>query len=948
MNFRLILLLIISFSFVQAGRAQFYNLGQDPARVKWRQLDAGPFRFIYPEQSEFAIRQLLPSLNPISQNALNSLSPKAPRVPIVIHAFNTRSNGYTAWAPKRIELISCPPQDIYAQNWLQQLTLHEYRHAGQFGRSDQGFTRVFSWFTGEMGASLVTGLFVPPWFMEGDAVCTETALSEAGRGRDPYFEMPLRAQVRGTGLFSYDKAVFGSYRSFVPDHYVLGYSLVASVRQHYGYTAWLNALDRVAKQPYLITPFNRGLRQATGQSKEQLYRSVLTELDSLWWVQDQLTTKTPFEIVSPESTNNWTNYLCPKYLNDTVFVAYTTGMDRIPGFVTIAPGGKATRICTPGVLSADVFSVACKKESHPGFLLAWAETVSDRRWEQQNFSEVRIFDSETGQIRKLGRKTRYFAPALSPDGGTLVVVNVSPENECSLLLLNAPDGAVMDTLLKSRSEFYMTPSWSADGTELVFVSLSDSGKSLRVIRPGSDRVRTVSEPAFENISDPCFAGTFILWNGTRSGIGNIYALDTLTGNIYQVTSSAFGAKSAAMCPGNRKMLYSDYNQNGYRVAETRFEPGEWRRVGEIADHSASLYTYLAEEERTLRQTPLIPDSASASVAYRKVMHIFKVHSWTPVYLNYMDGEYGAGISFMSQNLLSTATTVAGYRFDLAEHTGKAVLDFSWDGWYPQFNVKSSYGQRAGYTSGDTVTRYTFTETVISGGVGIPFRFSEGRFYSGVLLNLHTSLTDISRSTSPESDHLEGTIHSLDYSLSAYRYERAAFRDLYPHWGQSLSLSFRHSPFGANNLGSIGSASLRLYFPGFSLHHGFRADVSGQFRNPGRYEYSNQIRLPRGYGRVGGDQIVCYAVNYKFPLLYPDLSLGSFAYLKRIKAAIFVDGGVSVQESANQKLLSTGIELTADTHFLRFIFPADIGLRSGFLPHERRFFTDFLFSVNLPN
>ena len=178
---------------------QYYNLGQDPSALKWRQINTPGFRIIYPENFEQKAQKMIPMLNNIVKQGGKTLAFKPGKVPFILHNYNTEANAVTVWTPKRVELYTCPPQDNYAQDWLDQLVTHEYRHVVQLDRTNQGFTRVLSWLTGEQAAALVSGLFVPPWFMEGDAVCTETALSRSGRGRIPSFEMLLRAQVTQRG-----------------------------------------------------------------------------------------------------------------------------------------------------------------------------------------------------------------------------------------------------------------------------------------------------------------------------------------------------------------------------------------------------------------------------------------------------------------------------------------------------------------------------------------------------------------------------------------------------------------------------------------------------------------------------------------------------------------------------------------------------------------------------
>jgi len=356
-------------------------------------------------------------------------------------------------------------------------------------------------------------------------------------------------------------------------------------------------------------------------------------------------------------------------------------------------------------------------------------------------------------------------------------------------------------------------------------------------------------------------------------------------------------------------------------------------------------------EESAFATPKMKDSIQyPSAPYKKINHLFNFHSWAPAYINYMTGEYGTGISFMSQNELSTVTTVVGYQYDISENTGKVTANVSWAAWYPIIDLNTSYGARAAYTSGDTSVRYNFNETIITGGFTLPLIFTGGKYYKGFQLRLHTSFKNITDNTSPldENHKITGTINSLDYSFSAYRFIKQSGKDLYPRWGQVINGRFSHSPFGDNDMGSIFSAGARLYFPGLMLHHGIRIDVNEQVKYPGKYAYSNLIAMPRGYLSVNENALTCFALNYKFPFAYPDFAFGPLVYLKRLKANLFYDGGKGTTDGESQKLQSTGVEITSDLHVLRFIFPLDIGFRFGYRPIEKQYFSDFLFSVNLSN
>jgi hypothetical protein len=90
-----------------------------------------------------------------------------------------------------------------------------------------------------------------------------------------------------------------------------------------------------------------------------------------------------------------------------------------------------------------------------------------------------------------------------------------------------------------------------------------------------------------------------------------------------------------------------------------------------------------------------------------------------------------------------------------------------------------------------------------------------------------------------------------------------------------------------------------------------------------------------------------------PLLYPDFHAGPLFYLKRIRTNLFYDLGWNSYHVPNQAniitsdiLRSVGTDLIADIHLVRIIFPFQIGARIAYLPDQKSFYTQAIFSVNL--
>jgi hypothetical protein len=203
------------------------------------------------------------------------------------------------------------------------------------------------------------------------------------------------------------------------------------------------------------------------------------------------------------------------------------------------------------------------------------------------------------------------------------------------------------------------------------------------------------------------------------------------------------------------------------------------------------------------------------------------------------------------------------------------------------------------------------------------------------------------STTPEK-FTEGWIQSMDYSLSASQYLHSVPKDMYPKWGQSVAVNYRNTPFAGNDLGSIAAFQTYLYFPGFFNHQSFwfyggmqkRADTKVQ-----TYRYSDIIRYPRGYDNAFDEQLYSLGFNYKFPLFYPDFSIGSLLYIKRFKLNLFFDFAEGSNPGRLNIYKSTGAELTADFHLLRFIAPIEMGVRSIYFPDTGTWGWQVIYSVN---
>ena len=945
------------------AKAQYYNLGQDPASLHWRQIKTEHFRIIYPQNFENNAQHLSNMMEDVRKLELTTLKSKARYAPIILHNQTIVANAFTVWTPRRMEFYTCPPQNSYAQDWMEQLAIHEYRHYLQMDKLNEGFTKYLNYLTGEHGTAIVLGLYVPLWLMEGDAVCTETLLSRSGRGRIPSFEMELRSNLLNHRLVSYDKAIFGSYRDYVPDYYMVGYPITAFARMKYGADVWDKTLSTVARKPFIITPFNRGLKKNTGLTKVKLYRQTMLALDSLWQNQENKLTFTPFTVLTHPKKGYW-KYKFPQFIGDSLILAERSGLDDISRFILMDKHGNEKVLFTPGFYSSENISVAPVtgyQANKPGScttdnisiekgMVAWAEKIIDARWAYRNYSVIKTYDIHNHKVKQLTFRSRLFAPALSPDAKQIVAVRVDEDNRNALVILDASNGNELKEIVAPAGECYLTPTWNTNNRQIVVVGLNAKGKYLATIDLDNGNTRQLLAPGFTEIANPKPAGHYVFFDGDFSGIDNIYAVDTLTTEVFQVTSAKYGASMADINRTSNAIIYSDYSPAGYRIARTEYNPAIWKPLKEVNDNSIKLYKSLQKQENgILDNSSKIPSANLPSQKYNKTLNLFNFHSWAPAYIDIDNIDLKPGISLMSQNLLSTMFATAGWDYDPNWQTGTYHANISYQGWYPIVDFKIDYGERKfNAENPDThdISKINYFKTELKTAIRLPLDFTTGKFYQHVEPQLQLTYTQLDTRKSSELRFRNSNLKTLDYRLYTSNFIKSGVKDLYPKWGQSIEFNYRDNPFNAGEKSSIFASEAKLFFPGIANHHSLWFYGGYQKTTSGNYLFSDFIRYPRGYTDQSCTELYSLKSNYKLPLIYPDLSLGSLVYIKRIKANLFYDYGEGTMNDRTVFYRSTGIELTTDVHLLRFLIPFDLGIRSTFRPDNNSLSYEFLFAFSI--
>ena len=935
---RLLLSALLGLVLVRPAPAQSLPvLSQNPPALRWQEVRTPHFRVLYAGGLDSAAQRTAARLEQLHGPGVATLGVQPRPISVVLQSQTTVSNGFVTFLPRHAEFFITPEQGLGlgTVDWLDGLAVHEYRHVGQFEKARQGVGRVLGPLLGD-GALGVAAVGVPQWFFEGDAVGTETALTRSGRGRIPYFDVGLRANLLAGQRYSYQKAVNGSLRDNVPNWYVLGYFMTSYLKAHHGPDVWSRVLDRYYQFPFYPFSFSRGIRRTTGLTVEQLYSRSMVEIDSAW--RAQLAARPPAtpvrEFAVKESEKVFTQYQYPQYVNDSTVLALKSGLGHIAQFVLLSRTGRERLVFVPGQLNLpEMLSV-------DGGKAVWPEYQQHARWGQQIASELKVLDLATGRLMRLGQGQRYSAAALSPDGRRLVAARTDAAYHHALVVLDAQTGAEIQTLSNPANDFYQQPRWHPDGRRLVAVALRPAGKTLVLLDPANpvESGRDLLPVANVNLANPQPWRDFVLYNSAQAGSDNLYAVSTRTGQTYRVTARSLGAYHAAVAPGGHTLAFHDYRATGARVVEVPLDTLAWVAVPPAQADSPGLYAaLLAAQEPAGRLLPRLlarPDSAAPRYGVRRYVplaHAFNLFSYGVVQ---NPAGTAVAVGLRSQDLLSTTQLFAGLGYDQTERTFSGTAALSYQGRYPVFDADFTYGGRdAAVVYQGRLLRDQWQYARLTAGVRLPLNLTHSKYFQGLNIGaylLHEQVfgydLPVRRATETAANR---PLNAVQTSVSYASQLRRSARDVAPRGGWAVLATGRTTPFGRGLEARQWGGQASLFLPGLRPHDALRLRAGYQWQNQRQYQFAPTISIPRGEGYTSFDRLAVLGLDYSLPLAFVHWELGRVLYVQRLRATAFGDlarGNDFRGAAARYTYRNAGVDVLALFNVLRLRTPLEGGVR----------------------
>jgi hypothetical protein len=495
-----------------------------PPGTDWQQINTDTVRLVFPKGLEDQANRIVNMVHYQAANNLGSIGNRFRKTDIFLLNQTVISNGYVTVAPYHSKFYTTFPQRSFygSMDWLDILSIHEYRHALQFSNTMNGITKLTYYLTGEMLWGSAFSLAVPPWFFEGDAVMQETTLGFSGRGRTRSFSAELRTIGSLKKPFGYEKMVNGSFKDMIPNHYVLGYDMVKFGRSEFGNEIWKDVFKDATAYKGGLYPFSRSLKKRTGMRTPKFYRTMIEnaprpEFAELLYPRFSTT----FQKSDP------TSYSLPRFQTNNSLFAVKESFNQAAKIVQIdLKNGNETPVVPVGFGMGE-YDVNDK-------LLVWSEITIDPRWSDRSYSNIWKHDLSTGKTTQLTDKTKLFAPVISPDGTRILVIEVDELMQNSLIILDASTGKQLEKISNPEAFNFRYPVWQGNDQAILVAQKNNRNAIIRIdLNSGEHReLVPFSIASFEDLSISDGKLFFLANEGMDKGLNDVMVLSENRAIVY--------------------------------------------------------------------------------------------------------------------------------------------------------------------------------------------------------------------------------------------------------------------------------------------------------------------------------------------------------------------------------------------------------------------------------
>lgn len=887
------------------------DLAQSSPSQKWYSIENDVVRVIYPESIKSESVYIANLVEHYSHVVGKTYGISKPRLfNLVIRPEMGEPNGYVTLAPRRSEWFASSMYFPFVgtTEWYQTLSIHEYRHVNQMDHALTGGTRFLYYLMGETGWQLGTGIALPSWYLEGDAVWAETKYTDGGRGRSPRFISRLKALVLSDKIPTYDQFLSGSYKTNLPNQYVYGYALISYATQKFGENVWKKVTEDAASYPYPLR-FYTSFERVTGQKFESFYAETMQDLRKKW-ASDSFVESKPTEFRETSA---------PFKVGESLYYVKQT-LDTHAQLIREKNGR-----------SEVVFELPYSKELQildiKGHHAVYTEFLPDERYGHKGSSDLVVVDLNTGKKQQITNDQRIYNPRFNDSGTKIVAIEFKADQTWNI--------SEFDLSGKYLKQFQLSEGKVAeaafldDETIVSIINDKAGNKYIATVDLEDRKIGKTLVPASRNLIHSLYVdkNKNIFFEAQYKGYTEIFKLspDQILGQCSQSKLGSYAPSS-----DGETLFLSEEDINGSFVKSVSLANCKSIPLKDIID-----FNYLGDTasdaynkfpvQRFNDQKTLFTKNAQnyKPQEYSDFdLKLFVPHSWG------LTIGRGSGLGFKSDNFLRTLGFSAFLGQDPEEKVSFTELNFDIRKYYPLIRIQLEDRNRE---TQDYLTTSTteWEEQAVGLAVLVPYikKYGLQNFVASLSLEgsyLDTSNYNINKvSIGDQSKYFYKSGAGLGLTWS----EDLKSRSIIAPWLISYSADYEDAD--APNDSTLSSyrilQEVQVNIPAFGKHDGFMFTFDEQKQKESFSSYrflpkSSAISyaLSRGYGYEDVPYFQKVTGNYIFPIAYPDKNLGRWYYLKRIYTTLFYDSTRVKTQGINETLDSYGVEVLFESKLLRFM------------------------------
>lgn len=506
------------------------------------------------------------------------------------------ANGFANAVPfPRITLFATAPGSMSVlasyDDWIDILVTHEFVHVAHLD-TVHGIPRFVNALLGfgVVGRTWSPNILQPRWMVEGLATEMESSLGSQGRYNSAHFDMFLRMAVLEDRFKRVDEVTSGA-RVFPhgTSVYLYGLHLMHYIATQYG-------RDKLEEMSHLYgsraIPFgmNRVLEDVIGIDYDALwdefeeatrarFNSQARRIRAKGLRQGKRLTAS----VAVSASGGHSRYALWSGDDSEIYYYDDNGHRRAGVFkmpATGLPFREGIGIGKEGATTGETRVLDINDGSRADLLGSSGRMVFDMSGTHDlryRWSDLYLWEGKDPRKRRqLTFGARALEPDVSPDAHTVAFAR-NDVIQRRLAFLDIDTGDITEVEPLDRVAQVFNPRFHPDGDLVVFSAWMQGGyRDIYTYRRSTGEYSRITSDRYMDVS-PDFSpdGRYILFSSDRTGVYNLFAIDTQTEEQWQVSNVLGGAFEPAVSHKGDRIAYTGYTSTGFDIWVMPYDPQSW-------------------------------------------------------------------------------------------------------------------------------------------------------------------------------------------------------------------------------------------------------------------------------------------------------------------------------------------------------------------------------------